>query len=896
MKIEKIKINGIENPVGFLLDHITLSYVITDVKQINDPIILEIFKGEELIYNKELDYSHNYATDIDLDLEKETRYVVSITCGEENGKGYFETGTNFDCPFISPEKDISHPVVFKRFVAEKQVKSARLYVTGLGLYEAFINGQKVGNEFLTPNCNNYNAYLQYQTYDISDSVKKENIIEIALGDGWYKGRFGLRHRENIFGDKYVTAAKIIICYEDGTKAVISTDDTWSARASFVTSSSIYDGECVDYTRKIKETFAVRYVASIWHVTERISPAIVVKHTIKPVLYVSPRGEQILDFGQNFSGFVSINCKLKYGQRVRLVAGEVLQNECFYRDNLRSAKAEFVYISDGEQRIVRPQFTFFGFRYMLVEGIDQVSAQDFIGNVIYSDLENTTTIDTANEKMNRLLSNCLWGQRSNFVDVPTDCPQRDERLGWTGDAEVFSGTACYQMDCRAFYEKYLTDLRVEQIELNGGIPGYAPSFYEEKESSRSIWADASTIIPWNLYRYYGNKEVLKKHFPLMKDYADFIINQDNENGGSRLYNFGFHLGDWLSQDGISPNALKGGTSEYFIASVYYYNTIKVVADTAAILSDCENEKYYREIQDAIKKAILSEYFTQTGRLAIDTQTAYVICAKFDLYANKEKLTKGFAKRLKKDNYQIKGGFVGATQLVQSMIKCGLVDDAFRVLYNESFPGWFYCVNLGATTIWERWNSLNPDGSISGTEMNSLNHYSYGAVAEAFYAYIAGLCNEEVAFKKFTIRPQFNYRLKKLDFSYESVAGRFIINYQLQKNKKVGFYIEIPYGVQATFEYGKIKKELTVGANVFEIELDCDLGKPFSVDSKVCDLLSYEKSSEVIKQVAPALHRYITHNDIGINGDSFRKLCSIAAFSIPQASFDLINEKLKEVEYT
>jgi len=204
MKIEKIKINGIENPVGFLLDHITLSYVITDVKQINDPIILEIFKGEELIYNKELDYSHNYATDIDLDLEKETRYVVSITCGEENGKGYFETGTNFDCPFISPEKDISHPVVFKRFVAEKQVKSARLYVTGLGLYEAFINGQKVGNEFLTPNCNNYNAYLQYQTYDISDSVKKENVIEIALGDGWYKKNLS---RNNVAEQKVILGVR-----------------------------------------------------------------------------------------------------------------------------------------------------------------------------------------------------------------------------------------------------------------------------------------------------------------------------------------------------------------------------------------------------------------------------------------------------------------------------------------------------------------------------------------------------------------------------------------------------------------------------------------------------------------------------------------------------------------
>ena len=895
MKIEKIKINGIENPVGFLLDHITLSYVINNVNQIDDPIILEIFKDNELVYTKELDYSENYATNINLNLEKETRYTLNITCGKENGEGFFETGTDFNCRFITPEKEITHPIIFKHFISEKQVKTARLYVTGLGLYEAFVNGKKAGNEYLTPNCNNYDAYVQYQTYDITDSIEKDNVIEIALGNGWYKGRFGLKHQENIFGEKYVTAAKIVISYEDGTKTIVSTDDTWKARASFVINSNIYDGECVDYTRKVDEICAVRYVEHNWNVIERISPAIIVKHTIQPVLYISPKGEQILDFGQNFSGFVSFNSKLKYGQRVRLVAGEVLQNECFYRDNLRTAKAEFIYISDGEQRTVRPQFTFFGFRYMLVEGIDHVSAKDFVGNVIYSNLDNTITIDTANEKMNRLLLNCLWGQRSNFVDVPTDCPQRDERLGWTGDAEVFSGTACYQMDCRAFYEKYLTDLRVEQVELNGGIPGYAPSFYEEKESSRSIWADAATIIPWNLYRYYGNKEVLKKHFPLMKDYADYIIRQDDENGGSRLYNFGFHLGDWLSQDGVSPNALRGATSEYFIASVYYYNTIKIVADAAGILADIESEKYYRQIQNEIRTAILSEYFTRTGRLAIDTQTAYVICIKFDLYTDKAKLVKGFAKRLKKDNYRIKGGFVGATQLVQSMIKCGLVDDAFRVLYNESFPGWLYCVNLGATTIWERWNSLNPDGSISGTEMNSLNHYSYGAVAEAFYTYIAGLYNENVAFKKVTIKPQFNYRLKKLQFSYESVAGKFIINYQIRENKKAEIYIEIPYGVQATFEFEETKKDLEVGVNKFEVELQNDLNKPFSVDSKVCDLLGCEKSSEVIRQVVPTLHRYITHNDIGLNGDTFRKLCSIPAFSIPKKAFDLINERLKEVEY-
>lgn len=895
MKIENIKINGIKNPVGFKLDKLNLSYLITENSGNELPIILEIFNKDVCVYKRTLDYRINFCTPVDFKPEKQTHYKVVITCGEAKGEGYFETGTDFNCKFITPVKEISHPVLFRNFTISKEVESARLYVTGLGLYEAFLNGEKVGNEYLTPYCNDYNAYVQYQTYDVTNGIKKGNLLEIALGNGWYKGRFGLKHRENIFGSEYVAAAKLVINYADGSEEEIVTDESWNARPSYVTDGNIYDGEYVDCTRNISEISGVRYVDREFNVTERISLPVVIKHKIKPVLYVSPKGEKILDFGQNFSGFVSFDCDLKYGQKVRLAAGEVLQSDCFYRDNLRTAKAEFTYVSDGKRRIVRPQFTFYGFRYMLVEGIDKVNAEDFTGNVIYSDLDNTVAINTYNDKMNRLLANCLWGQRSNFVDVPTDCPQRDERLGWTGDAEVFSRTACFQMDCKAFYDKYLTDLRIEQKLLGGGIPGYAPAFYEEKETSRSVWADAATIIPWNVYEFYGDTEFLKKHYSLMSEYVDFIIEQDNERGGSRLYNFGFHLGDWLSQDGVSPDALKGGTNEYFIASVYYYNSVKIVANSAGVLGYKDKEIYYGRIAEEIKKAIISEYFTPTGRLAIDTQTAYVICVKFDLYVDKDKLVSGFAKRLKKDNYRIKGGFVGATQLVQAMIKSGLSDDAFRVLYNEQFPGWLYCVNLGATTIWERWNSLNADGSISGTEMNSLNHYSYGAVAEAFYTYVAGLRNIGVAFKKVLIEPKFNYRLKKLDFTYRSVSGTYVINYEVKQGGKVHMHVEIPYGADAEFVFAGKSRKLNVGVNEFEVQLASDIDKPFSVDSKVCDLLSYEKSSEVIKQIVPTLHRYITNNDIGLNGETFRHLCSIGSFSIPQKAFDAIDEKLKQVVY-
>lgn len=895
MNISDIKINGITNPIGFKFDKLNLSYLLLGKNDNAFPIILRIFDNEQCVYTDELDYSINFCTPVDFKPKKQTRYKVVISCGEVKGEGFFETGTDFDCKFITTEKEIANPVLFKRFSSEKAVESARLYVTGLGLYEAFLNGQKVGNEYLTPDCNDYNAYLQYQTYDITDRIESSNLFEIALGNGWYKGRFGLNHRQNIYGKEYVSAAKLLIKYTDGTSKEIVTDESWLARPSYVTDGNIYDGEQLDYTRNISEAGRVKYFDKKFNVTERISLPIVVKHVIKPKLYISPKGEKILDFGQNFSGFVSFDCDLKYGQKVRLAAGEVLQSGCFYRDNLRSAKAEFTYVSDGKRRIVRPQFTFFGFRYMLVEGIDNVNPDEFTGNVIYSDLDNTVDIAVYNSKMDRLLKNCLWGQRSNFIDVPTDCPQRDERLGWTGDAEVFSRTACYQMDCKAFYNKYLTDLRIEQKLLGGGIPGYAPSFNEEKETSRSVWADAATIIPWNVYEFFGDKSMLEDHFPLMSDYVDYIIAQDDERGGKRLYNFGFHLGDWLSQDGVSPDALKGATNEYFIASVYYYNSVKIVADSACVLGFKDKEQHYRRVAEEIKRAIISEYFTSSGRLAIDTQTAYVICIQFDLYVDKQKLVRSFEKRLKKDNYKIKGGFVGATQLVQAMIKCGLTDDAFRVLFNEQFPGWLYCVNLGATTIWERWNSLNADGSISGTEMNSLNHYSYGAVAEAFYGYIAGLKSIGAAFKKVIIDPKFNYRLKKLDFTYRSVSGTYVINYEIKQGNKAFMHIEIPYGAAAEFLFEGESRRLKVGVNEFELQLKSNMDTPFSVDSKLCDLLSYRKSSEVIKQIVPTLYRYLTNNDIGLNGETFRSLCSIGSFSIPATAFNAIDKNLREVKY-
>ncbi len=886
MKIHNIRINGIENPVGFDLSHITLSYL---AEGVDGDIELEIYvDGEDTpLYTQTLDPSRSYATDVDFVPTPLVPYRLVLRSGECSCEASFERGGELDAPFITPSERISHPVLFYDFEAKKGVVRARLRITGVGLYTAYINGVRVGDEYLTPYFTDYNYYLQYQTYEVGYMLRKQNRIEIALGQGWYMGRFGLGHRENIFGDRYAASASLTLFYADGTVREIRTGEGWRAHRSDVSESGIYDGEVQDATADVSEVCDCVPLGKGFHVIPRRSLPVRIKHTLTPTLIVSPRSERILDFGQNFAGFVSFKTPLSHGQRVKLTAAEVLQDGCFYRDNYRTARAEFSYVSDGIEREVSPKFTFFGFRYMLVEGIENVRAEDFCGNVLYSDMQQTVRISTDNEKMNRLLANCLWGQRSNFIDVPTDCPQRDERLGWTGDAQVFSRTACYQMDCKAFFDKYLCDLATDQAKRGGALPVYSPSL-DEAEDAFSVWGDAATVMPWNLYEIYGDSALLKKHFPIMEGYLLSILKNDKH----RLYDFGFHLGDWLSQDGASPSALKGATDEYFIASAYYYNSARLTSRAASVIGETEKAKKYEKLADEIYEAILAEYFTPSGRLSIDTQTAYVLCVAFDIYRDRERLTEGFRSRIRKDGYKVRGGFVGATQLIQALIRADLTDEAFAMLYAEHFPSWLYCVNLGATTIWERWNSLNPDGSVSGSGMNSLNHYSFGAVAEAFYAYVVGLRPLNPGFKRAVIEPKFNYRLGRLDFEFDSPSGTYKIKYHTEENK-IRLYLEIPDGATAELRLPCGCETLSGGRYERIFDSPVEMVHPFSVDMPVCELIADKRAAAVLEEISPAAYHFLSESDMGLGGESLRALSGLDFLSALGAKLDTIDEKLKEI---
>lgn len=873
MKIIDTRINGIRNPIGFSYPYVKCSWKVADavsIHQTNVKIRMSLDERfENLVTVKEGRELKSIGEKIEMSLEPCTRYYYRVEVTGESGEqaesetAWFETGKMdeaWEASFIgTDEKDLFHPVFFHDFAIEKEVMQARIYVTGLGLYEAYLNGTKIGEDLLAPFCNDYNEDIQYQTYDVTELLQENNRIEIATGNGWYKGRLGYDGDVAFFGDRFWAIAEIHIKYMDRTSIVIKTDENWMYRGSDIEMSDIYDGEC--YNRLLwdgKENKAKPVVVDDEapdreKLKERYSIPVIVKDRlpVKEVIH-TPAGETVLDMGQNFTGYLEFQADLPKGVKVVLDFGEILQQGNFYNDNYRTAKAQFIYVSNGEKELVRPHFTYYGFRYVRVTGWpEEPDKAAFTGMAVYSDLDNTSKLETSSSLLNQLASNAAWGQRSNFLDMPTDCPQRDERLGWTGDAMVFAPTASFQMDTRAFYRKFLYDLRVDQKKHDGQIASYIPNMGHAPGGS-SVWGDVATFLPMTLYHYYGDKDELEENYPLMKDWVDWIIAQDQEHGERHLWNFGFHFGDWLAQDGVTPQSMKGGTDDYFVASIYYYASVLKLAKAAGILEKTEERRRYCQKAEQIYKAILAEFFSPNGRLVIDTQTGYLISLRFGVYVNKERIIEGLKVRLKKDCYKIKGGFVGAPMMCQVLAENGMEDLAYYILFQEGFPGWMHCIKLGATTIWERWNSVLDDGSISGTGMNSLNHYAYGSVMEYVYRHIAGINETEPGFQSVHFAPQINSKLSYVNYSYDSVSGKYVSNWRINADRTVTVHFEVPFGCTAVALLpGTDGDEVTLEAGVFEktYQPDRDYRKIYTMDTRLEELISDERAMEILKTELP-----------------------------------------------
>ncbi len=845
MKITHLRTNHIVNPIGYMVDMPTVSYVVeesTGNKQCCARIEVatdSAFNG--VVYDTgKCDYICPLGHDIKIDLGPYTRYYWRVTVWADNGDtgtsdvAYFETGKlgeSWTAQWIAAPFDKAvHPLIVKDFAVPTGLVSARAYICGLGVYELEINGKKVGSDYLEPFYNDYNNWIQYITYDVTDClINGDNRIGLALGNGWYKGRFGfMAGMGELYGDQMKCIAEIRLTLSDGSVQVIHTDTSWLCKAGPVQESSIYDGEVYDANQATcgwskfgtNDGFvnAVIADAPAGALTARLSPPNTIIEKIKPVeLIHTPIGETVIDFGQIMTGWVEFDVDLPKGSVVKLQYGEIMQKDVFYNDNLRSAKQAYTYTSDGKKAHVRPYFTFYGFRFVKVEGIDKINLDDFIGCVIHSDIGFTGCIETSNEKVNKLFKNTIWGQRGNFLDVPTDCPQRDERMGWTGDAQIFASTASYHMYTPAFYRKYMYDMLLEQREREGSVPHVVPDVLTAitnkqpelkrgpfgKADGSCAWADAATVIPWTVYMFYGDTALLAEQYESMKLWVDYIkMIDETECGGKRLWTHGFHFADWLALDNPvqgQMGGVMGGTDVYYIASCYYYYSATLTAKAAVVLGNAADAAHYTQLADEVKAAIQKEYFTATGRLAANTQTGYVLALFLGLVPEvfQERAIEALKNKFKENRDHLDTGFVGTGYLCNTLSQIGMTDLAYTLLLHEDYPSWLYEVNMGATTIWERWNSVNPDGLLSDTGMNSLNHYSYGAIADWMYRYMCGINAEKPGFKSAILAPIPDARFDYAKARYDSATGTYQCGWK-RDGDKIIYTVTVPFDATATFK--------------------------------------------------------------------------------------------------
>ncbi|MDO5574926.1 MAG: family 78 glycoside hydrolase catalytic domain [bacterium] len=848
MKITNLKVNHLYHPLGYDYPHISLSWLVLDTfakKQKAARVQISVsrqFDTESIVYDSGEDaQADSKAYHIDLTLKSYTRYYWKVQvwtdCDEfaESEISYFEAAKlqdKWSAEWISPKNDYdANPYIEKIITIGRKVRKARAYVCGLGLYEMYINDCKVGDEYLLPGYHAYDSFLEYQTFDVTDAFQYgANSIGFYLGEGWYKGRFVFDGGyKNIYGDRKAVICEIHVIYEDDTEEIVATNRSWNWKHSGILENGIYDGEIVDLTLHDMKWKDVETISVKEPLVERSNPPIVCVKKIQPVAVLhTVRGDIILDFGQNITGWVTVDMTGTEKADIRLVYGEILQNGFLHRENLRTAKAEFRYKGPGMKGI-RPKFTYFGFRYVQVEGIKEVTADCFTACVIMSQMDETGTIKTSNAKLNQLFQNTLWGQRDNFLDIPIDCPQRDERMGWTGDTTIFCGTACFNMDTSAFYAHYIRNIRAEQLKMNGAVPFFAP--YPKIKPHEGInlflqhgytctWGDVATILPWNLFIHYGDRSLLAEHYPMMRDWVIKVSETAHAQGNILLWQGSDQLGDWLALDNGNLHNPIGKTDPDYIASMYYYKSVSILSAAAKELHYQEDQQRFDVLKQGIYTEIIKTYFHKDGSLrTIETQTALAIALAFQVFpeGKSEILVNALVNRIKSNNGKLDTGFVGTPLICNVLSDYGRNEMAYTVLLNEEYPGWLYEINMGATTVWERWNSILEDGTMNEEGMNSLNHYAYGAIVEWMYRRMCGFhpSEKETGCSRMELKPMPNPLVREVWGEYVSVMGTYKMGWKYRTDHKIIYHISVPFHTTAVLylQNGDLKE---LDAGEYEIQ--------------------------------------------------------------------------------
>lgn len=799
-----------------------------------------------------------------MELKPETPYNVAIEITDNHGNTAneqmtFETGIfdnqQFKAKMIThdfPEKETSCPVFEKEFGAKPDIVSARIYATAHGVYEIKLNGVRVGDYRMAPGWTSYHHRLQYQTYDVTKMLTENNKIEIAVGNGWYKGILGFTCEPNRYGNRVGAFAEMHIKYADGSTDIVYTDDTWNVRTSEIRYSEIYMGETIDTdepeirTRKaVKQKFDKSVLTAQENEPVRITERIPAKELI-----VTPKGEKLVDFGQNLTGLVEVRVKGKKGQKIVIRHAETLdKNDNFYPETLRQAKSIDTYICNGQEQTFLPHFTFHGFRYICVEGLEDISLDQFTACVIHSDMEKTGDFRCSNKKVNQLQSNISWSLRDNYLDIPTDCPQRDERLGWTGDAQVFSWTAAYNRNTALFFAKWMRDVSAESS-LEKGVPHVVPDIVGQYSSS--AWSDAAVIIPWVVYQTYGDERILEENWKCMHEWVDYITNHCGSNG---LWQSGFQYGDWLALDKEECADRTGATDKYMIANAYYIYVTDIVRKSADILGKkVEAEKYHTLYKNTLE-TFRQEYYTPNGRIVSETQTGAILSLYFNLARKKDRkrIVSTLVTNIENHKDHLSTGFVGTPYICHALSENGAHEKAAVLLMKEDYPSWLYAVNKGATTIWERWNSILPDGSFEESGMNSLNHYAYGSIGDWIYRKVAGISQIEPGYKKFRIEPMFVKGIEAVCGEFESVYGK-IVSCVSCKNGKINVHIEVPANTTAVLILPEKDGEQEIGSGIYDYEYDTETSlaiERYSMDSTLGEIVAEPVAVEMFDKMAPGM---------------------------------------------
>src|SRR6266540_1936057 len=811
--------------------------------------------------------------------------------------------SDWQARMIEPDAD-PVPMLRRGLVLDAEVVSARLYITAHGIYQAEINGQRVGEDAFAPGWTSYHHRLRYQTYDVTALLAPGgNAIGVMIADGWYRGRLTFEPgKRNVYGDRCGLLAQLEVALADGRTVVVGTDATWRSSTGPVRSADLYDGEHHDATLEQPGWSSPAFDDSAWarcRVAD-LDLATLVAPDGPPVratgelpvreVLTSPSGARLLDFGQNLVGRLRIRVSGPRGAVVRLRHAEVLEHGELGARPLRTAAATDSYTLRGEAagEEWEPRFTFHGFRYAEVTGWPgEFRAGDVTAVVYHSDLERTGWFECSDDLLTRLHENVVWGMRGNFLDVPTDCPQRDERLGWTGDIQVFAPTACFLFDTAGFLQSWLRDLATEQADAGGVVPHVVPNVLPDKPVSATVpvavWGDAAVIVPWVLYQRYSDIGILAEQFESMRSWVDTVAALAGER---LLWNKGFQYGDWVDPSAPPDRPGDARTDRYLVATAYLARSAELAGQAAEVLGRLDEARHYRDLAVEVRRAFAAEYVRPNGRMLSDATTAYALALQFDLLpepTQRQRSAERLVDLVHDAGFHISTGFVGTPLICDALCSAGRTDAAYRLLQQRECPSWLYPITMGATTIWERWDSMLPDGSINPGEMTSFNHYALGAVADWMHRTIGGLAPAAPGYRSIEVRPRPGGSITQAAARHRTPYGMAECAWTIEAGEFQMTVVVPPNTTARVTLPGSDVAPIEVGSGTHRwlyAYQDPEARPPLTIDSTVGDLIDDAGAWEVVMNTIARLAPRVPFIRRIIQGQSSSSLREVLA-TVPNA---------------